>query len=43
MTDWCHNRLSVIGKPEMVKAFVEKAEGKDLLWEDGQGPGMELK
>ena len=38
MTDWYHNRLSVIGKPENVAAFVEKAEGKDLLWRDGKGP-----
>lgn len=38
MTDWCHNRLSVIGKPENVEAFVKRAEGKDLLWEDGKGP-----
>jgi hypothetical protein len=38
MTDWYHNRLSVIGKPESIKAFVENAESKDLLWKDGKGP-----
>ena len=36
MTDLCHNRLSVIGNPKAVKAFVEKAEGKDILWKYGK-------
>lgn len=40
MTDWCHIRVSVVGKPENVKAFVKRAEGKDLLWKDGKGPAF---